>query len=270
MAVLRGQGRRQGEARSYDGIRRYLVALEPTLAAWTAANVTTLREITQDQVEKAVNGLSGHARRQLAICLRSLFNALKRERVIFLDPTRHLPVGDLTGVPWSVPSDVLASLLDRVTTPLGRLVIALVAVHAVPGNDIRTVRTTNLSLARGTLEIHRGLLRHTVYLEEFTHQMATEWLTYRHRRWPASTNPHLLVSQKTALDPDQPAVSIGLLQGVLPKGVTLEGLRQDRILNEAFENADPLKLMRLFGITEQTAMRYVAAAHPERTAKLPR
>ncbi|MEW5627223.1 hypothetical protein AB1388_11710 [Streptomyces hydrogenans] len=33
---------------------------------------------------------------------------------------------------------------------------------------------------------------------------------------------------------------------------------------------DPLKLMRLFGITAQTAMRYVAAAYPERTARLPR
>ncbi|CAM5541866.1 hypothetical protein SCALM49S_07084 [Streptomyces californicus] len=33
---------------------------------------------------------------------------------------------------------------------------------------------------------------------------------------------------------------------------------------------DPLKLMRLFGITAQTTMRYVGAACPERTAKLPR
>ncbi|WP_329360244.1 hypothetical protein [Streptomyces sp. NBC_01483] len=29
-------------------------------------------------------------------------------------------------------------------------------------------------------------------------------------------------------------------------------------------------LMRLFGITEQTAMRYVGAAHPERVTKPPR
>ncbi|MET9511991.1 hypothetical protein ABZX62_26640 [Streptomyces flavidovirens] len=49
----------------------------------------------------------------------------------------------------------------------------------------------------------------------------------------------------------------------------LSGLRQDRILNEAAESADLLRLMRLFGITEQTAMRYVTAAHPERTAKMP-
>jgi hypothetical protein len=28
--------------------------------------------------------------------------------------------------------------------------------------------------------------------------------------------------------------------------------------------------LRLFGLTETTAMRYIAAAHPERTAELPR
>jgi hypothetical protein len=49
-----------------------------------------------------------------------------------------------------------------------------------------------------------------------------------------------------------------------------DGLRQYRILNEAFETGDPLKLIRLFGITENTARRYVGAPIPSRTAKLPR
>lgn len=44
----------------------------------------------------------------------------------------------------------------------------------------------------------------------------------------------------------------------------------DRIRDEAFEVGDPPHLMRLFGISVRTAMRYVTAAHPERTAKLPR
>ncbi|WP_262505946.1 hypothetical protein [Streptomyces sp. TRM68367] len=56
----------------------------------------------------------------------------------------------------------------------------------------------------------------------------------------------------------------------MPKGLTLDRLRQGRILDEAFTTGDPLKLMRLFGITEPTAMRYVGAAYPVRTAKLPR
>ncbi|OEJ29951.1 hypothetical protein AS594_35710 [Streptomyces agglomeratus] len=61
-----------------------------------------------------------------------------------------------------------------------------------------------------------------------------------------------------------------MLRKTLPKDVTLVGLRQDRMLNEAFATGDPLKLMRLFGVTAQTAMRYVTAAHPEHTAKFPR
>jgi hypothetical protein len=268
--VLRSQGRREGEFRGWNGIRRYLTYLHPVLSAWAAAGVTTLREVTQQQVEDAVQDLTGHTRRQLAIALRSLFRSLKRQRVVFHDPSRNLRVGDLKWVPQSVPSDLLAGLLDHAHTPLGRLTVALVAVHAVSGSDISTIKATDVDFARGTLEVRRGLLRHTLYLEEFTHRLASEWLTYRHHRWPASTNPHLLVSQKTALDPDHPPVSINTLRGVLPRDVTLDGLRQDRILNEAFESADPLKLMRLFGITEQTAMRYVGVAHPERTAKLPR
>ncbi|WP_244302570.1 hypothetical protein [Streptomyces viridosporus] len=84
------------------------------------------------------------------------------------------------------------------------------------------------------------------------------------------TNPHLLVSQRTALDPGHPPVSMTMLHRHLPEGFTLDGLRQDRILNEAFDMGDPLKLMRLFGITEKTAMHYVGVAHPEKTAQLPR
>ncbi|WP_306459766.1 hypothetical protein [Streptomyces sp. Ag109_G2-15] len=74
------------------------------------------------------------------------------------------------------------------------------------------------ALSRGTLEVRRDLLRHTLYLEKLTHQLAADWSTYRRRRWPASTNPHLLVSQKAAVDPDHPAVNIELRRGALPAG----------------------------------------------------
>ncbi|MFD9054828.1 hypothetical protein ACH4M8_28360 [Streptomyces albidoflavus] len=270
VTLLRSQGRREGDVRDYRSIRRYLAHIEPVLTTWTAAGVTTLRKITTDHIEAVVSGLSGRERQQVAVSLRSLFKALKRERMVFRDPTRQLSVGHLKGLPQSVRSDLLAGLIGHAKSPLSRLVIALVAVHALPGEELRTIRTADLNLARGTLEVRRGLLRHTLYLEEFTHRLATEWLAYRHHRWPASTNPNLLVSQKTALDPDHPVVSRTLLRRTLPKNVTLVGLRQDRMLNEAFATGDPLKLMRLFGITAQTAMRYVSAACPERTAKLPR
>jgi hypothetical protein len=112
--------------------------------------VTTLREITPDHIEAAVADLSGQARRKVAVSLRSLFKPLKRERMVFRNPARQLSVGYLKGIPQSVPSDHLAGLLDQAKTPLGRLVIALVAIHALPGEDLRTILTTDLSLARSS------------------------------------------------------------------------------------------------------------------------
>ena len=161
--------------------------------------------------------------------------------MIFRNPARDLPVGDIKGIPKSIPSDLLMGLLDQATTPLGRLVVALAAVHALPGKEIRTLQSSASICPAGPSKSGSGLLRHTLYLEELTHQLAADWTAYRHHRWPASSNPHLLVSQKTAVDPDHPAVSIGTLRGALPRGLTLSGLRQDRILNEAAESADPLR-----------------------------
>jgi hypothetical protein len=63
---------------------------------------------------------------------------------------------------------------------------------------------------------------------------------------------------------------VGSLRLALPPGITLQQLRQDRILDEAAITADPLRLIRLFGVTETTVMRYIVAAHPERTTRLPR
>ncbi len=82
--------------------------------------------------------------------------------------------------------------------------------------------------------------------------------------------PLQVLSQRSALDPDHPPVGKTLLRSDVPQGLTLAGLRQDRILNEAVETADPLRLMRLFGIKEATAMHYFTVAHPERMAGLPR
>ena len=58
--VMREQGPREGEPRGYDGIRRYLSHLQPILTTWTTtAGVTSLREITKNQDEDAVDGVSG-------------------------------------------------------------------------------------------------------------------------------------------------------------------------------------------------------------------
>jgi hypothetical protein len=55
-----------------------------------------------------------------------------------------------------------------------------------------------------------------------------------------------------------------------PLGVRPHRLRQDRILDEARHTADPVHLVRVFGITENTAIYYVHAAHPGRQSVIPR
>ncbi|MFE0759605.1 hypothetical protein [Streptomyces smyrnaeus] len=70
--------------------------------------------------------------------------------MIFRNPARGLPVGDIEGIPRSTPSELLMGLLDQAPTPLGRLVVALAAVHALPGKEIRTtLHTTGLDLFKG-------------------------------------------------------------------------------------------------------------------------
>jgi hypothetical protein len=95
---------------------------------------------------------------------------------------------------------------------------------------------------------------------------ATTWVTVvrGHGRVP-----HLLVSQQTAADtsPVGPTMIGAMFE---PLGVRPDRLRQDRILDEARHTADPVHLVRVFGINESTAINYVHAAHPGRQSVIPR
>ncbi len=53
-------------------------------------------------------------------------------------------------------------------------------------------------------------------------------------------------------------------------GLSMSDLRQDRNRDAAVLTGDPVHLMQLFDVSSNTAMRYIGAAHPERTAKPPR
>jgi hypothetical protein len=106
-----------------------------------------------------------------------------------------------------------------------------------------------------------------VFLDELTLQLLTAWLRERHRRWPASTNPHLLVSRRTAMSPDGPPVSKHCLNALFRKTGVMPGrLWTDRILDEAARTADPVHLMHLYGLSAATAIKYVRTAHPQRFA----
>ncbi|WP_204810427.1 site-specific integrase [Mycobacterium riyadhense] len=83
--VLRGEGRHPHPEFPFATIRSYLNCLRPALAAWTE-QVTSLREITRDDIQAALDRQPPVTARNLLSALHSLFRALKQERVIFRDP----------------------------------------------------------------------------------------------------------------------------------------------------------------------------------------
>jgi integrase len=238
------------------------------LTGW-ASRHASLREVTRQEILDAVDARHGPVIQHRIVALRSLFRALRQERVIFRDPTRGISLPAPARLPQPLPTDRVAGLLNRADGQAARLAIALVAIHAVPGVDLVRIQTGDLDLASGTLTIRRGFQRRVIYLDEVTAALASQWLRYRHQRWPGSRNPHLLVSQQTAADasPVGPTMIWDMFE---PLGVHPVRLRQDRILDEARHTADPVHLVRVFGITESTAINYVHAAHPGRQSVIPR
>jgi hypothetical protein len=138
-----------------------------------------------------------------------------------------------------------------------------VAVHALGLEELRALRLTDHDAVYSTLAINRGGLPFTIVLDELVAQILVDWLRARAERWPRTRNPHLLITGGTALG-DAPISPYGLGAAFREIGISARQLRADRILDEAHHTADPLQLMRVFGLGVTTAVRYVRAAHPDR------
>jgi hypothetical protein len=147
--VLRGEGRRPHPSRSFTTIRKYLGYAFPVLDGWSAEHAS-LREITPDDIEHAMTGLVGNPAGDRITALRSIFRALKQERLVFRDPTRGITQTAAVTLPTPLPTDRLRGLLDRSATPMARLVVALVAIHGRGNREIRRLDLTDLDPARGT------------------------------------------------------------------------------------------------------------------------
>ncbi|MFF3091479.1 hypothetical protein ACFVRB_41520 [Streptomyces nojiriensis] len=137
-------------------------------------------------------------------------------------------------------------------------------MHALSVHDQRGLRLDDLDRHRGRLTVRRtGGIEYVIYLDDLTQNLITRWLAERHRRWPATTNPHLLVTAQTSADDTHPRIHPHAINKPLGRiGLQAGRLRTDRILDEAKHTADPVRLVQLFGLSPTTAMRYVRAAHP--------
>ncbi|MFJ4188157.1 hypothetical protein [Kitasatospora sp. NPDC089509] len=268
--VCRGRRRTPSITMRCSTIRHYAQAHAPVLQQWSQ-RMTSLREATPQDVETAVDERAGSRRHDTHCALRSLFRALKRERVTFRDPARKYSIPKVVTVPRRIPTDRLVGLLDRAPSAMANALVVLVAVHALGPETLRTTRLTGLDRAKGRRRVpHRSGGWHTVYLDDLTTVLLNNWLRERAERWPRSTNPHLFMTQMTALDPTAPPISPTAVKQVFAGlGVSADRLRIDRLLDEAHESEDPVHLMRVFGVSDTTAMKYVHTAHPELFIKAP-
>jgi integrase len=148
--------------------------------------------------------------------------------------TRGICVAAVERLPAPLPSDRLCGLLDQADGAMARLVVALVAIHALRKTELTQLHLADLDLARGRLTVHRSAGRHIVYLDRLTHSLAVAWLGERRQRWPGTSNPYLLVSQKSAVDSTQSPVTVPVIDRCFWRlGVRPSQLRADRILDEA-------------------------------------
>jgi integrase len=152
-----------------------------------------------------------------------------------------------------------------------KLLVAFLAIHALSSSDIRLIRLDDVDLPLARITVRRPRRSHVVFLDPLTYQLLTAWLRERRDRWPLTRNPYLIINLHTACDDRRPPIAVQAIRhrlrstGLLPKR-----LRSDRILHEAAITADPVHLIRLFGVSVKTAMRYLRSAHPERGSVIPR
>jgi hypothetical protein len=175
-------------------VRRYLRPIHPVLIEWST-RYQHLREVTTSDVTALAQSLHGHPRRHALGALGSLMRHGKKTGSIFADPTTRIRIGhrdDPVLVPLA-PAQ-LDDTAQAATTPAARVALALAAVHAARPKAIRNLQLGDVDLGNRRLTI-AGLTRP---LDELTHHLLTDWLTYRRRRWPHTANPHLIINKQTA------------------------------------------------------------------------
>ena len=193
------------------------------------------------------------------MALRSLFRFAKRRGLTFADPTRHLSGGRGAGrTLLAMTAEQIQAVEQAAVTPAQRLAIALAAVHAARPKAIRELTLDDIDLPsrRITLAGHRQPLG------ELTRNALLAWLGYRRASWPDTANRHVLITRKSALGTGPVSASyLADYLGRHQRGISLEHIRRDRILQEALATgADPLHLALVFNIDHTNAMAYANAA----------
>lgn len=242
--------------RAVSSIYVYLGSVRPFIHQW-AATRHHLREVTLADVTGSLDQLRGHRRRNALTALKCLFKFAKRRGLVFADPVRRLSVGqDIPRTALPMTDDQVRDVELITDTAAQRFVVALAAVHAVRAKTIRELTLDDVDLANNRIT----LTGHTQRLGEAARRALLVWLEQRRASWPFTANRHVLVSRVTALG-TEPVSHYYLKKHLLLRGVHLEQIRGDRVLQEALRTgADPLHLAIVFDLHATTAIGYADIA----------
>ncbi|GAA2332817.1 integrase [Dactylosporangium salmoneum] len=255
LRALRDGGPRT-RARNPETAWSYLNHIRPLLLGWSDRH-GHLREVTRQHILDATDTLHGSRRHITLSVLRSLFRHCKKTGTIFRDPTTRIRPSRVepTAI-LPLQADDIREAINAATTPAHRVAVVLATVHAARSKDILTLRLDDIDLGNRRLGI-AGRIRP---LDDLTHHVILEWLDERRTRWPHTANPHLLINRLTALEAG-PVSRVWVTRAFWGLTATLERLHADRQLEEALiHGPDPLHLTAVFGIHENTAVRYAQAA----------
>lgn len=235
-------------------IKNRLLWSLPTLQLWAAAGHESLREISREDVLAVLPG-SGTPRSKLGDGLRSIFTTLKQRKLIFVNPMARIRVGNherRTPLPGN-PAMLRSAL--NVPDPTGRLLAALLIFHGLRPLELRNLQLTDIRDGR----LH--LPDRTIPLAPPVKTRLADYLDERHRRWPTSLNPHLLIHYLSAGTRD--AASTAWISSRV--GTSSMKLRQARIVDEVLAtDGDLRRICDFFGVTMATAEHYASLLnHPD-------
>lgn len=228
----------------------------PTMRAWAVAGTTSLREVTPQQIADALPP-SGNPRSTTSQGLRSIFRLLKQRKVVFTDPTRGIdPGAHQPRQPLPANLSLIRAALNS-PDPATAAIVALFAFHGLRKGHVRGLQATDYR--DGKLHVNGR----TVPLAQPVKDRLSAYLTYRNTTWPATANPHLFLTSRSAPGTNQAGERWVKLKIGPPLTATM--IREDRILHETNATAGDVKAMnQLFGLSVNALSRYTATLdHPD-------
>jgi hypothetical protein len=232
--------------RDPETLQWQLAAIAPILRVWASTGHQSLASIDRDHVAAALPP-AGAARHLADQGLRSLFGVLKARKIVFVNPTRGVPVtASNTTIPMPLDAAAIRDALDS-PDPATALAVALVAFHALTARQVRAIQLTDIVDGR------LNLAERVIPLAAPVLSRLSGWLDHRVRTWPLTRNPHLFLNRRTA--PRLTAVSRPFPWRQVQ--FSARGVREDRILEEVRATGGDLRrINELFGLSVQAGMRY--------------